>query len=406
VGKSTLLQHLLPELKCIEFDAVQDIHRARTDPDLFLESFPAPFILDEVQHVPALLNAIKRRVDQTDRPGQYFLTGSHNLMLLKTVSESLSSKDGDVPEIARMARLFSGLTGRVGILRLEGMTPAEMAGRGKRGLSFLQNFFRDPDFADGFPPAPNLPLRPLTELLWRGSLPAALSLPDELLFPFYESYVQTYVERDIRVVGDIRDLPDFGRFLGLVAALTAQEINASQFGREAGVSSPTAKRWLDMLQTTFQWFEIPAFHGNTLKRISGKRKGYVLDSGLCCFLQRISSPQALLGSPLFGALFESWVVAEIRKQFITLDVAPQMYHWRTSGGGEVDLVLERDGVLFPIEVKSSSHVTSHDSRGIRAFRDTYPKRQIGTGLLVYAGTEAFRLNSFTVAIPWKTLALG
>ncbi|OIP27622.1 hypothetical protein AUK22_05345 [bacterium CG2_30_54_10] len=383
VGKSTLLRHLFPRVPCVVFDPIQDIHRARQDPDLFLESFPSPIILDEIQFVPELLSSIKRKVDLEQRPGQYFLTGSQNLAVLKTVSESLA--------------------GRVGILRLDGMTQKEFAGAGKKMKGFIQTYLEDPEFSQGISSLDCISKERLNRVLWKGSFPAVRDLSNDLLPTFFESYVQTYVERDIRIMGDIKDLSDFGRFLAMTAALTAQEINSSQFGRDAGISPATARRWLDLLTGTFQWFELPPFHGNALKRISGKRKGHFVDSGLLCSLQRISSPESLSVNPLLGSIFESWVVNEIRRQFITLDVSPNMYHWRTSGGGEVDLLLERDGTLFPIEIKCKSHLSSHDTRGIRAFRETYPKRKIAPGLVINAGSGGSRINQMAFGVPWSAL---
>ena len=135
--------------------------------------------------------------------------------------------------------------------------------------------------------------------------------------------------------------------------------------------------------------------------MSGRRKGHLLDTGLACYLQRISSPEALAVSPLFGALFESWVVSDILRHFVVLDVAPQAWHWRTNGGAEVDLVLERDGRLYPIEIKAKSRPDGHDTRGIRAFRETYGPARVAPGLVVHAGRERYRLNDFALAVPWN-----
>jgi uncharacterized protein len=200
---------------------------------------------------------------------------------------------------------------------------------------------------------------------------------------------------------DIRELASFGRFLGLTGALTSQEVNASQFGRDIGVTPVTARKWLDLLVNTYQWLELFPYQGNTVKRLSGKRKGHLRDTGMACTLQRISSPDALAVSPMLGAMFETCAVNDVLRQFITLAVPPQAYHWRTGGGAEVDLVLERDGKLYPLEVKCKSHLTKHDTRGLRAFRETYPKARIMTGLIIYAGRECYRVDENTVALPWN-----
>lgn len=380
VGKSTLLAHALPDVKTVVFDPVQDIYGARTDPDFFLDSFPPPAVLDEIQYAPELLAALKRRVDRVDAPGQYFLSGSQHLGVLRSVSESMA--------------------GRVGILRLEAMTVDEMLGRGGEA-GWLGPYLDDPlSLLDRFR-GPQSEVGSLTRLLWRGGLPGLLDAPDEVVPDFFGSYVQTYVERDVRRMEDIQELASFGRFLGLSGALTAQEINASQLGRDVGVAPRTARRWLDLLTHTYQWLELFPYHGSTVKRVSGKRKGHISDTGLACWLQRLSSPETLAASPLLGALFETWAVNAVHRQFVTVGVPPLAYHWRTVGGAEVDLVLERDGRLYPIEVKCGTRLNGHDTRGLRAFRDTYGPERVMPGLIVYAGEECYRVNPETIALPWN-----
>ncbi len=380
MGKSTLLARLFPDLKTIVFDPVQDIYGARRDPDLFLDNFPPPLILDEVQYVPELLPSLKRRVDQIDSPGQYLLTGSQNMAMLRSISESLA--------------------GRVGILPLEGMTAFELAGMGKQD-GWLPAYLDTPEELPGLLNGNIEQLPTLTRVLWRGTLPGLLDAPDEIVPDYFRSYIQTYVERDVRLMTDIRELAAFSRFLGLTGALTTQEINASQFGRDVGVTPSTARKWLDLLANTYQWLELFPYQGNTVKRLSGKRKGFVRDTGIACHLQRISSPDALAVSPVLGAMFETWVANEILRQTITLNMPPQAYHWRTAGGAEVDLVLDRDGKLYPIEVKCKTNLTKHDTRGIRAFRETYEKSRIMTGLIVYAGKDCYRIDRNTIALPWN-----
>jgi predicted AAA+ superfamily ATPase len=291
------------------------------------------------------------------------------------------------------------MAGRVGILQLESMTPLEMAGRGA-GESWLGAYLERPDAVLDTVTRTVSEMPPLTRFLWRGTLPGVLDLPDHMVPAYMSSYVQTYLERDVRGMSDIGDLADFSRFLSLNAALTSQEINDSQIGREIGMSPTSARRWRDLLAHTYQWVELSPYHGNTIKRLCGKRKGHMKETGLACYLQRISSPDALLASPLLGALFESWAVSFVLQQSARLAVPPQIYHWRAAGGAEVDMVLERDARLYPIEVKCKSMPTGHDARGLRAFRETYG-RIVRPGLILHAGTEALRLDAETCAIPWN-----
>jgi predicted AAA+ superfamily ATPase len=206
----------------------------------------------------------------------------------------------------------------------------------------------------------------------------------------------------VRLLSDVSDWQQFGRLARLSAALTAQEVNRSQYGREIGVTPQTAGRWLAMLRATFQWFEVAAYHGNTIKRISGKPKGYAADTGLACALQMISTPQALSGHPLVGSLFETFVVAEIRKLAATLATPPGLYHWRTHSGGEVDLLLERDGRIHPIEIKLTTRPSKSDTRGLAAFREAYPKLKIAPGLVICAAERGQRLNETEYAMPWDS----
>ena len=172
-------------------------------------------------------------------------------------------------------------------------------------------------------------------------------------------------------------------------------------GRDIGVAPSTARTWLGLLTNTYQWLELPPYHGNAVKRLSVKPKGLLRDTGLACHLQRVSSPEALAVSPLLGAMFETWVVNDIHRQLVSLSTAPQAHHWRTRAGAEVDLLLERDGRFYPLEVKCKTNVSRGDTRGLRAFRDTYPHLEVMTGVIVYAGKECYRVDEHTIALPWN-----
>ena len=379
-GKSTLLAHLFPDIKCIVFDPIQDLYGARKDPDFFLESFPAPLILDEVQYVPELLAALKRKMDKSDLKGQYFLTGSQNFSMLKTLAESMA--------------------GRVAIFQLDNFTLLEMVGLGKEE-GWVISYLKDPETF--YKNRKSLPSSSpsLIEFLFRGTFPATIDIPTTQIPRYFRSYLQTYVDRDVRTQEDIRQLAEFDRFLGISGSLTGQEINSSHLGREIGISPNTARRWLDLLTFSYQWFELFPYHGNTIKRISGKKKGYFKDVGFACYLQKIDSPEALAVNPKLGSIFETWVVNYIHQQFASISVPPTCYHWRTSGGAEVDLILEKNGMLYPIECKCKTNLSSADLNGLKAFRNTY--KNVQTAVIVYAGTEIYKLDPDTIAIPWNML---
>ncbi len=384
VGKSTLLRHTLGRrFSMVVFDPVADVEGAREDPDLFLRSRTPPVILDEIQYVPQLVAAIKRRIDKDRTPGQYVLTGSHQWGVMRSLSESLA--------------------GRAVFLDLEGFSLAEAAGRGL-DPPWLGAWLTDPEGFLGRPirrlPAPF----PVFEQVWRGSLPEARFLPADVLPDFFAAYQRTYIERDVRLMADVSDWYTFGRFVRLVAALTAQEINHSQLGRELGVTPQTAQRWLGILRATFQWHEVPAFTGNVIKRVSRRPKGYLADTGIACALQAIPSPEVLGGHPLWGALFETAVVGDIRKQCAALPTRPNLYHWRSHGGAEVDLVLEWGGRYYPIEIKAKSHPTARDASGLRAFRSAHPHLSIAPGLIIAPSETAYPVTENDHVIPWDVAA--
>jgi predicted AAA+ superfamily ATPase len=378
VGKSSLLSHLYPDLTHITFDPYNDQYGAKADPDLFLKNFRAPLILDEVQYTPELLSSIKRFVDQSPDKGQYFLTGSHNFALLKNAAESLA--------------------GRVGILELNGLTYFE---RTKRLEShWLKHYLTAPN---SFSEALKADLSEgIYEKIWVGQLPALATVEQDFVPDYLRSYIQTYLERDIRVFENIDDMDKFDRFLGLCAAMTAQEINDSEFGRELSLSSPTIKRWRSRLVASYQWREILPYYGNTIKRLTKKPKGYFCDTGLACYLQRISSPLALASHPYLGHLFESYCVSLISTLCTTLSPAPKMYHWRTNGGAEVDLILEYDGRLYPIEIKCKTSVTKRDAQGITAFHETYGHMNVAPGIILYLGDYPLQIKENVMAIPWNS----
>ncbi len=393
VGKSTLLRHELPTWEMVVFDSATDVGNARQDPDLFLDNHPSPLILDEIQYAPELIAALKRRVDRTVPPargmaesvgrraGQYVLTGSQQWSVLKTATESLA--------------------GRAVFLDMQSFCLAEIAAP-TAGDHWLKRYLDAPEAFVASPGGRLETTRSVNEQIWRGFLPEANALDLDWLPDFHRAYMRTYIERDARLLADVGDWQQFGRFVQIAAALTAQEINHSKLGRELGITPQTAQRWLATLRGTFQWLEIPAYHGNTIKRVSSKHKGYLADTGLACTLQAISSPRVLSGHPLAGPLFETAVVAEINKLSESLIVRPMLHHWRSHGGAEVDALMERDGVFYPIEVKLGSRPSRQDARGVDAFRETYPKLEVAPGLVIAPTGQMAKLCDGAYALPWDS----
>ena len=384
VGKSTLLTHLFGKnARHIVFNPVIDDLGARRDPEFFLQPHTTPLILDEIQYAPELMAIIKTKIDQDRTPGQFFLTGSQNLSVIKSISESMA--------------------GRTAVMDMDAMTvserldiPAsalnfwleEILCAGKKTVSLEKLMHGQAIHIKGN----------LFKTLWRGGYPGTLDLPDDLFADYFQSYVRTYVERDIRVLAEVSDQQIFTRFFGLIAALTAQEVNYSYLGRELGITPQTASRWLSILKATYQWFELPPYHGNIIKRLSNKGKGYLTDTGLASYLMRVSSAEALATQPFLGAIFETHVVLEMKRMFCGLSAPVNLFHWRAHSGAEVDLVIERDGILWPVEIKCKTKITSSDVLGLSAFQENYAK-QCGIGLVIASVEEPYFYSKNVLILP-------
>mgnify|MGYP000856178396 CR=1 FL=1 len=384
VGKTTLVAHLSIEgLTTVTFDPVQDVGGARTDPDFFLQNRRPPLFLDEIQYAPELLASIKRQVDRERRPGQFILSGSQNLSVLKSISESLA--------------------GRVAVVELLPMSFAELHRDPARKGVLDAVVGGDEKAMDAVRHAGSANCPGLFDAVVRGGFPGVAALPPHLWDTYFASYRQTYIERDIRTVSGVSSLQTFGRFFGLLSALTAQEINRAQLGRELGVDNKTAAAWVDIALSTYQWHEIPAYSRNAIKRIAGKPKGYFVDTALACHLQRISGASHLEDHPLAGNLFETFVVSEIMKRIAVWPTPPGLYHYRTYAGAEVDLILERNGTLHPVEIKMTANPSRRDLWGIDSLKETFPRVRFGGGLLICAVPDVMPLREDVTAVPWWRL---
>ncbi len=376
VGKSTLVENLFKEkVAATVFDPVVDVGSARRDPDFFLQNAAVPAFFDEIQYAPELLSSIKREVDRRKKNGLYIISGSQNLAVLKNIAESLA--------------------GRVVITHLWPMSRREIDQSLEPG--FIESWLG--------PGQVNLSdweksSEPVYPRIWRGGYPKIMELPDHLIAGYWQSYLQTYIERDIRTVANIGSLQDFGSFIGLLAALTAQEINHNQLGRELGIDRKTALAWTHIAEATYQWISIPAFSRNSVKKIAGRKKGFFTDTGFACYLQKISSPELIANHPLKGRLFESYVFMEIVKSLQNLPLVPNFYHFRSYSGAEVDLILEMNGTLYPIEIKMKSNPNRKDVRGFAALRECFPRENIHDGLLICSLDRPTRLSDTVAAIPW------
>lgn len=381
VGKSTLIDHLFgADAEKVVFDPLIDVESARADPDLFLDAHRTPLILDEIQYAPEVLPALKRRVDKKRQPGQYVVSGSQQWQVMKFLAESMA--------------------GRAVFCDLDHFSLLEVANYVSRSRrSWIVDVLTRPQ--SRLPLIERLPLgRSPADQIWRGSLPEAQFLDRDVLPAFHEGYIRTYIERDVRLLENIGDLRQFRRFYRLVSALTAQELNYNHFGRDIGISPHTAKRWLSVLSSTFQVEEIPPFSRNTVKRISKKPKVHATDTGIVCHNLTIATPAGMLGHPSWGALFETACVMEIARQCRLLSPRPVLYHWKTHSGAEVDLVIEYNGRYTLIEVKAGTHPTKGDTRGLRAFRETYGDLASAPGYIVAPTEGTWQIGENDFVVPW------
>lgn len=375
-GKTTLVRNLLRSTHSYVSLEDPDIKlRAAEDPRGFLDSLSMPVILDEIQYVSELLPYIKSRIDSRRKAGQWVLTGSQNFSLMRGVSESLA--------------------GRVAVLSLQPFTLMERIGEGEKSLdasSLLKALSRG---------SPSSSFRTsLAELMLRGSYPEIASkrtLDREL---WCGSYIATYIERDIRNLAQVGDLRQFELYLRLAATRTGQIVNLSEMAREIGISSPTAARWISLLQTGYQVMLLPPYYRNVGKRLVKSPKLYFNDTAIVCHLLGLRDTQTLLSSPHFPHLFETFIIMDFWKRYLHFGQMPSLFYIRTRDGLEVDLVVEESEKLHLFEIKSSATISSkHATSLVRARLDMGD--QIGSCSIISRSPESFPLGRDIQVYRWQ-----
>ena len=364
-GKTTLCRALFPDHEYVSLEAPDTRLRAIEDPRglLFHQD---NVVIDEVQRVPELLSYIQVAVDEDPRPGRFILTGSQNLLLMKSVSQSLA--------------------GRTALLRLHPLTLRETLG--------LPPF----DLAEGVSASP--PLQPSAdrwETLFTGFYPR---IHDRGLSPreWLGDYFRTYVERDVREVLQVSNTRAFESFIRLAAASTAREVNLNRMASDIGVGQQTVRRWLAALEVGFLAVTLPPHNANFRKRLRKRPRLHLLDTGLICYLLDIPDARALSLHPLRGAIFESFVAGELVKHFANRRLDPPLFFWRDASGHEIDVLMDHGGRLIPVEAKSGETVPADAVRGLAWWR-SLPANPAKGGLLVHGGNRRFRFKGFDV-LPW------
>jgi predicted AAA+ superfamily ATPase len=374
VGKTTLLKHLGASQedgrRYVSLDEFGPRTMAVEDPELFLQRYPPPVTIDEVQYAPNLLTHLKPVVERLGVKGGYWLTGSQHFPLMQGVSESLA--------------------GRVGIVELANLSYAE-----EHGEPWTEHPFRPDRRAAEVPD--RIALLPVFERIVRGSFPAFVHDDAPPIDAFYGSYLQTYIERDLRAVQQISNLTAFRRFLRVAAARIGQLLNLSDIARDTGVSVSTARQWLGLLEATYQVYLLRPYFKNIGKRQIKTPKLYFRDTGLVCYLTGWRSAETAASGAMAGPLFESYVIMEVLKSYLHRGIEPPTWFYRNKEKQEVDVLIAADGLLHPIEIKLTASPTNRDLSGIRALART--GADIGPGALICMTGSSFALSRTVEAMP-------
>ena len=378
VGKTTMLEHLIEVegkgRKKVSLDDLTLRELAKTDPKMFFQLYQPPLLIDEVQYAPELFPYIKIMVDERHQPGDFWLTGSQLFKMMEGVQESLA--------------------GRVALLHLSPLSQSEIMKRPPEPPFSLEL----PLLSERQNGRQMLNTPEVFQRIHQGGMPALVTGTYSNASIFYSSYIDTYMERDVRRLSNDIDSLKFLRFLRSVAARTSQQVNYKGIADDAEIDQTTAKNWLHVLEALGIIFLLEPYSNNVLKRTVSTPKLYFYDSGIVCYLTRWSSPETAMEGAMSGALLENYTVAEIIKTYQNAGQEPFLYYYRDKDAREIDLILERDGKLFPIEIKK---VASPPKKLTKVF-DLIDKSplQRGTGAILCMADQlgAFDQNNLIVPI--------
>ena len=377
-GKTTLLKAIFSKTHGFVSLENPDVRlRAKEDPIGFLETYPPPVILDEIQYVPELLSYLKTKIDARRKPGQWLLTGSQNFVLMHGASQSLA--------------------GRAAVLSLLPFSLAERAGFGDRVLepqAWVRKLKMPADLSVKFS---------LPEIILRGNYPeiAAKKKVDKQLW--CGSYISTYLERDVRHLAQIGDLTQFENFLKICASRTGQLFHFSDIAREVGVSVPTVRRWISILETGYQVLLVYPYFKNLGKRLVKAPKLYWMDTGLASYLLGIHDEKTLMSSPLLGGLFETMVVTDMHKRFLHAGRMPSLYCLRTQDGLEVDAMMDVGQKLHFFEIKSTMTILPKHAAPIKKIISALGAKA-GDSYVVSRSKENYSMGRGVSHVPWEAFS--
>jgi predicted AAA+ superfamily ATPase len=337
VGKTTLLQIVAENANYVTLDDKLQLATAVEQCGTFFKDNPPPVFVDEIQFAPGLFPQIKITLDKGKKKGQFFLSGSQQFTMMKNVSESLA--------------------GRLGILKLPGLSLRELY-----GVSFRDPFLpAEQYFTERRKEKTDIPYMEVWDHIHRGSFPELCANPDFDWRVFFAAYVNTYIERDVRDLAQVGDELKFLQFITVAASCTGQLLNLASLARDVGISQPTAERWLSILVTSNLVYLLQPYHNNITKRTVKTPKLYFLDTGLAAYLTRWNTPDVLKNGAMAGAFFETFVISEVIKSYSNTGILDlPFYYYRDRDGNEIDLLIEDGGILYPIEIKKHADPSKSD----------------------------------------------
>ncbi|MBQ9061457.1 MAG: ATP-binding protein [Eubacterium sp.] len=376
VGKTTMLEHLMEgsNRQKVTLDDVENRRIAQSDPALFLELHPAPVLIDEIQYAPQLFSYIKIKVDSGAEPGSYWLTGSQAFQLMELAQESLA--------------------GRAAIIHMSALSQSELYGDGSTEPLSLQldMLNRRKEHLDSCNPVE------MFERIWNGGMPGHRSGRYTDRDVFYSSYIQTYINRDVTDMVPGIDKLLFADFIRAAACRVGQMLNIHDIAQDVGVSNDTARRWLQILEKSEVVFFLRPYSNNLLKRTVKTPKMYFFDTGIAAYLTKYSSPEILMNGAINGAILENYVVAEIRKTWLNSAKECLLYYYRDKDTNEIDMVIEADGVLHPLEVKKSTNPGTELASAFKVLDKGSVPRGAGAILCLREELSAIDRNTFILPI--------
>lgn len=379
VGKTTILEMVSAgKLNYVSLDDMGERTLAKSDPALFIENHLPPVIIDEVQYAPELFSYIKIYVDShKNENGLFWLTGSQKFSLMDEVQESLA--------------------GRVAVIDVLGLSAAEIGGKAD-----TMPFLPTDDWLMRIRSAPAAPLSvtDVFEKIWNGSFPRLISQNNAERDIFYRSYIQTYIERDIRDSHNVEDSVAFYNFIKATAARTGQMLNYNELARDVGIDPKTAKAWISLLERSGLVMLLHPYYNNVTNRIIKTPKLYFLDTGLCAYLTGWDSPKSLEAGAMGGAILETYAFIEILKSYWHNGKEALIYYYRDKDQKEIDFLIEKDNTLYPIEVKKSINPPAETAKNFNVLDNL--GKVIGNGVVLCLRSSPLSLSRKVTLVPiWE-----